>query len=344
MVLNTSSGSPVQAEASTPAAGATGAANAFPFQSGAFGEPPLSILTSKPTLISRSAKEGPFPPFGHFGRGGFGGAFGGMGHGRFRPETVPLEGGETDHRGPPHHHHHGPPPPVHPFWGPHPDPPLAPMPPLGPGFEAAGLTGLMGHHARNFAGDLAAHFNGQPADGPMPGGPGFGHHGRGFGGWRGRGGRGGRGGWRGGWHHGHGEFVHPRMDIFHSDNTYTVTIELPGLQKQNVDISATEGLLTISGEFPSSNPPADDPFAEYDTMDDGDEEVVMEAAGNPNEGHGRYILHERATGKFKRSLRLPDWVNLDSIKATMAEGVLTIVFEKPQPEITPSTTRKVSIA
>jgi HSP20 family molecular chaperone IbpA len=357
MVLNTSSSSPVQ-DASAPSAGTTGAANPPPFQGGAFGKPLPSILTTK---LTPSATEGPFPPFGFFGRGGggrggFGGAFrGGMGHGRFRPETVSLEGGESNFRGPP------------PFWGPHPDPPLAPMPPVGPGassfgpgYDGSGLAGLFGQHARNFAGDLAAHFGGQPTDGPMPEGPpGFGPHGRDFGGWHGRrGGRGGggggggrgRGGWRGGWghhhHHHHGEFVHPRMDIIHSDNTYTVTIELPGLQKQNVDISATEGLLTIAGEFPSSNPPAEDPFdTEYDTMDDEGEDAPTEPVGNPNnEGNGRYLLHERPTGKFKRSLRLPGWVNLDSIKATMTEGVLTIVVEKPPLEGPPSTTRKVSIA
>jgi len=131
------------------------------------------------------------------------------------------------------------------------------------------------------------------------------------------------------------------MDIYQADNTYTVTVELPGLQKQAVDISINEGLLIISGEYTPNPSAPEEVFDEYDYM--GDEEVEMEAPEQGN-GDGHYIVHERPSGKFKRSIRLPSWVDVDSIKATMADGLLTVVFEKPFPQAPTPSVHKVSIA
>ncbi|PVF93828.1 HSP20-like chaperone [Serendipita vermifera] len=103
------------------------------------------------------------------------------------------------------------------------------------------------------------------------------------------------------------------MDIYRTESTYTVTVELPGLKKSDVDISVQDGHLTISGKF-----------------DEDDDEKKK----------GCFVVRERRYGKFKRTIRLPSWVNVDDIKATMEHGVLTLVFEKPQPE---NNARKVSI-
>jgi HSP20 family molecular chaperone IbpA len=133
-----------------------------------------------------------------------------------------------------------------------------------------------------------------------------------------------------------------------------VTVELPGLNKQDVDISVKEGMLTISGELittPESSGPDD--FAEYEVMDDNAQEQLLDDfldGGNNgkdkkdgNDSKGRFVLRERQSGKFKRCLRLPSWVNVDSIKATMNEGVLKLVFEKPGPETPDAAERKVNI-
>ncbi|KAG8805354.1 hypothetical protein FRC17_005553 [Serendipita sp. 399] len=163
------------------------------------------------------------------------------------------------------------------------------------------------------------------------------------------------------------------MDIFHSENTYVVTVELPSLQKSDVDLGVKDDVLTISGEFPSrkdgdggdgGDEAAQDIFDYmeddmYHVMvdDEGEEITLMEqpsdrkveqqastsgGAGGAAE-KGKYILHERPVGKFKRSIRLPPWVDVDAIKATMSDGVLTLALEKPAPSKKDDGTRKINI-
>ncbi|KIM32008.1 hypothetical protein M408DRAFT_64307 [Serendipita vermifera MAFF 305830] len=107
------------------------------------------------------------------------------------------------------------------------------------------------------------------------------------------------------------------MNIQQTGNTYTITVELPGLQKEQVDISVAEGVLTISGEF------------------------AMNLNTSTPSGHDGFVLRERRFGPFKRSVRLPTWVNVDTIKATMAHGVLSLVIEKPQEGDKPA--KKISV-
>jgi HSP20 family molecular chaperone IbpA len=301
-------------------------------------------------------------------------------HGGHRPEVVSLEG-EQAHAGSPSHGHGA-------FWGPTPpDPPLAPMPPVAPEaptpppppphpfnfggvpphFE--GFASLVGEHARNFYGDLAAQFTPPP-----PGSPGSHPH-RGPMGWRGR--RGG-GHWRGRWgppgpahghHHPPGHFPHhqhgpirPKMNIQHTGNVFTVTLELPGLQKEEVEISVSEGILTVSGEFvDNASPNVPEAFnippgyeAEgFEMMDEsgtlyGDDQELEDGvdAMNLNANHpdsGGFILRERRFGPFKRSIKLPAWVDVDAIKATMAHGVLSLVVEKPEEEERGVPAKKITV-
>ena len=71
----------------------------------------------------------------------------------------------------------------------------------------------------------------------------------------------------------------PRMDIHESpeSNLVTATIELPGLQKENVQIDVQGNRLIISGEKTSEN----------------------------NVDEKGYVLRERSTGRFHRALPLP---------------------------------------
>jgi len=129
------------------------------------------------------------------------------------------------------------------------------------------------------------------------------------------------------------------MDIVSSDDAYTVTIELPGLKKDDVEISVHERVLTVSGEFGPGNSPGTSPDTSapppdskgYPTEDTEDEEDPFIDVYNNNEKKEKagVILKERRVGKFKRSIDLPSWVDAEKgIKASMADGVLTIVFTK----------------
>jgi len=97
----------------------------------------------------------------------------------------------------------------------------------------------------------------------------------------------------------------PRMDL-HEDkeqNLVTATFELPGLAKDKVNIDVHNGNLTVSGEVSEST--------------------------ERNE-HG-YTVRERRTGRFSRSVRLPDGTKPQDIKAAMENGVLTVTFPKTSP-------------
>lgn len=134
------------------------------------------------------------------------------------------------------------------------------------------------------------------------------------------------------------------MNIQHDGKLFTVTVELPGLQKEQVDLSVADGVLTISGEFVDTTPgttsfPPEYEAEGFDLMDEsgetlyGDDEVTEGVAAmnlNPNSGDCGLVLRERRFGPFKRSVKLPAWVNVDTIKATMAHGVLSLTIEKPE--------------
>ena len=122
------------------------------------------------------------------------------------------------------------------------------------------------------------------------------------------------------------------MDIVSSDDAYTVTIELPGLKKDDVEISVHERVLTVSGEFgpdTSAPPPPDSKgYPVEDTEDEEDPFIDVYNNKEKKEKSG-VILKERRVGKFKRSIDLPSWVDAEKgIKASMADGILTIVFTK----------------
>ena len=93
----------------------------------------------------------------------------------------------------------------------------------------------------------------------------------------------------------------PRMDVTESDREYEVTAELPGLEEKDVQVNVADGVLTIRGE----------------------KKAVKE------EKDKNYHLVERSYGSFSRSLELPEGVNADAIKASIANGVLKVSVPKP---------------
>lgn len=87
----------------------------------------------------------------------------------------------------------------------------------------------------------------------------------------------------------------PTTDIFAKDEDLIIRCELAGVSEDNVDISLSNEVLTVSGE-----------------RTDRPENVV-------------YYSHERNYGNFRRSMTLPDGVGQSDIKATFDNGMLEIV-------------------
>lgn len=98
------------------------------------------------------------------------------------------------------------------------------------------------------------------------------------------------------------------VSIWEDDGHLHIEAELPGFTRDQIDLTVHEGVLTIRGER------------------------------KPVEG--RAYLHDgRAYGNFERVITLPETVNPDAITAGLANGVLTVTFDKT-PKAQP---RKISI-
>lgn len=95
----------------------------------------------------------------------------------------------------------------------------------------------------------------------------------------------------------------PSMDVAETDNEIEVTAELPGLEEKDVQLNVVDNLLTIRGE-----------------------------KKNQREEKDRdYHLIERSYGSFTRTVQLPQGIDADAIKATLAKGVLKVTVPKSAP-------------
>lgn len=90
-----------------------------------------------------------------------------------------------------------------------------------------------------------------------------------------------------------------------ADHIY-VDAELPGFRKEDVDITLENQTLTISAERKSET----------------------RQGGDGKNGGGDLLLHERRYNRFLRSFTLPPTVNEQNVKASLQDGVLTIVLSK----------------
>jgi HSP20 family protein len=99
----------------------------------------------------------------------------------------------------------------------------------------------------------------------------------------------------------HGDFeLKVASEVAEDDKAYRVTVELPGMEEKDVEVSLSDSAITIKGEKKSEK-----------------EETKKD-----------YHYSERTYGAFRRSFALPEGVDADKIEATMKSGVLTVVLPK----------------
>lgn len=94
----------------------------------------------------------------------------------------------------------------------------------------------------------------------------------------------------------------PAFDVFEDKDNFTVKAELPGMKREDINVSLHDGNLIISGE------------RQNETHSEGTE--VYRA--------------ERFFGKFQRAVALPATVAADKVKAQYKDGVLTITLPKAE--------------
>jgi HSP20 family protein len=94
----------------------------------------------------------------------------------------------------------------------------------------------------------------------------------------------------------------PALDVYEEKDQFTVKTELPGMKREDIDVTFEGGVLNISGERKSET-----------KTDDAD-------------------VHrsERYFGRFHRSVSLPATVAADKIKASYKDGILSVTLPKTE--------------
>ncbi len=104
----------------------------------------------------------------------------------------------------------------------------------------------------------------------------------------------------------------PALDISEEENRYVVRADLPGLSKDDIEITYQDGVVTLKGE----------------------------RKGSEKTENGRVYCHERFEGKFGRNLQLPQKIDTEKIEASFKDGVLELILPFA-PEAQP---RRIQIA
>jgi HSP20 family protein len=93
----------------------------------------------------------------------------------------------------------------------------------------------------------------------------------------------------------------PNADVSETDDAYVVHAELPGINKDQINVELQDRELVISGEIPE-----------------------------PEDDEGRRHRSSRRTGRFEYRAYLPGDVNPDGVRAELSDGVLAVTVPKSE--------------
>ena len=93
----------------------------------------------------------------------------------------------------------------------------------------------------------------------------------------------------------------PPTDIFESDDVLTIVMEMPGVDREDVDVNVENGVLRVEGRLD---------FSKYEGM--------------------QPVYTEYNIGHYRRSFSLSSKVDQDRISAQMQDGVLTLLLPKSE--------------
>ena len=108
-------------------------------------------------------------------------------------------------------------------------------------------------------------------------------------------------------------FVKPPMDVVEHASEYIISLDLPGVDRKDVEVNSSDGILT----------------------------VVAERKKIKDEKDESHVWQESQYGTFKRSFELLHTMQEDKIKANFKNGVLTLIV--PKAEEIKSNIKKIAI-
>jgi HSP20 family protein len=105
----------------------------------------------------------------------------------------------------------------------------------------------------------------------------------------------------------------PPIDVYETAASYVITVELPGVSREQVELALEDTRLVVRGHRLERRP--------------RDGEAV------------HYHLIERGYGMFARSFEFAEKVDVEGVKADLADGLLTITL----PKAPPPPTRRIQV-
>ena len=112
------------------------------------------------------------------------------------------------------------------------------------------------------------------------------------------------------------EWLSPASDASTDGSTYRITMELPGVGEDDIDLSLHDGVMTVKGEKTDSR----------------------------EEKGDTWYFSERQYGSFSRTFRLPADADDSKVAAHLKDGVLLIEVGKKTPEATKATKVRINRA
>jgi HSP20 family protein len=108
----------------------------------------------------------------------------------------------------------------------------------------------------------------------------------------------------------------PKMDMKQTNDKYIITMDIPGMDKDKINVEIKEGTLVISGERQS------------------------ETKDNKN---NQYYRQERFFGSFMQAIPLPKDAKTDQVDARYKNGVLTVTLSRMKKEEKKSEEQKITV-
>lgn len=105
--------------------------------------------------------------------------------------------------------------------------------------------------------------------------------------------------------------LYPAFDIVENEKEYVASAELPGMDVKDIDVTLSDGILTVKGEKRQ----------EHEDKGDG------------------YHRIERHYGSFHRSFRIPGKIKMDGVDANYKDGILKLTLPKTEE----SETKKIEV-
>lgn len=94
----------------------------------------------------------------------------------------------------------------------------------------------------------------------------------------------------------------PAVDFHESKDAYVIEADLPGLKREDIEVTVVNDVVTLKGERKSES----------------------------EQKEGGYHCVERRYGRFERSFRLPSGVDTTKVTAHFEQGVLKVTLPKPE--------------